>query len=272
MGTNLLIITQKNLGSDLTRALKEIHINALKVGSNIKHINGAYKQIGNVDGILLILTDIDASLYRDICLAFGYEWNRNVPIIVLGSKNECKNFNEIFNNVLWDVSDIPQYIYSNSEITPDIHFYYLPVNASSIADKILVAIETTKPKRKILVIDDDTFILKKIKLELKDEYEVLTSDNGNEGIKMAKICNPDAILLDYQMPDMDGQIVCALIQNDDEISKIPVFFLTSVAEEEIVKSLIRMKPKGYILKNSGYNRIRNTLYQYFEIEKSTCQC
>jgi len=78
---------------------------------------------------------------------------------------------------------------------------------------------------KILVIDDDPNICELLKIYLsKEEYEVMTAKNGQEGISMFKLYKPDLVLLDIMMPDKDGLAVCREIR---EISSRPVIMVTA---------------------------------------------
>ena len=82
---------------------------------------------------------------------------------------------------------------------------------------------------KILIIDDDKDYLVTLKDVLntyKPDYEVLTAESGKEGIKLAEIGKPDVILLDINMPAMDGYEVCRRLKRNEELKQIPVVFLT----------------------------------------------
>ena len=59
---------------------------------------------------------------------------------------------------------------------------------------------------------------------------------------------PDVILLDYEMPDMNGKEVMKKLQSDEELREIPIVFLTSADSKEVVMELLALKPAGYILK------------------------
>lgn len=98
---------------------------------------------------------------------------------------------------------------------------------------------------KILIIDDDTELLKMLKkyFELK-KYEVMTAVNGADGLKKVE-SQPDIILLDVNMPQVDGIEVCRRIR--DKVA-CPVLFLTArVAEEDRVNGLLS-GGDDYILK------------------------
>ncbi len=79
---------------------------------------------------------------------------------------------------------------------------------------------------KILIVDDDKDILKVLEANLKFEnYEVITAENGFEAYEKAKIENPDLIILDLNLPDIDGIQVCQKLREGDV--DIPIIMLTA---------------------------------------------
>lgn len=90
-------------------------------------------------------------------------------------------------------------------------------------------------KRCILIIDDETSLtwLLKLNLERTGRYDVRTAAGGHEGLAAAREQPPDLILLDIMMPDMDGSVVAARLQDDPALAHTPIVFLTAaVAREE----------------------------------------
>ena len=82
---------------------------------------------------------------------------------------------------------------------------------------------------KILVVDDEELLVKGIRFNLQNEgYEVLTGYNGLEALEQAKIRQPDLIILDVMMPEMDGLTACAKIR---EFSNVPIILLTAKADD-----------------------------------------
>ena len=78
---------------------------------------------------------------------------------------------------------------------------------------------------KILVVDDEDLLVKGIRFNLQnDGYDVVTGSNGLEAIERARLDNPDLIILDVMMPEMDGLTACAKIR---EFSNIPIILLTA---------------------------------------------
>lgn len=84
-------------------------------------------------------------------------------------------------------------------------------------------------KKRILVIDNEEYIqeVAKICLETVAGWEVLTASSGQEGIVQAENYQPDTILLDVMMPDMNGFVVFEKLQANPVTKEIPVIFLTA---------------------------------------------
>jgi len=87
-------------------------------------------------------------------------------------------------------------------------------------------------KHKILVVDDEQDIVELIAYNLKREgYQVFTANNGKEAIAQAKEANPDLIILDVMMPQMDGIEACRLMRAMPEFKHTFMVFLTARSEE-----------------------------------------
>lgn len=83
--------------------------------------------------------------------------------------------------------------------------------------------------KKILIVDNEEYIqeVTKICLETVAGWEVLTAGSGQEGIVKAEAYQPDAILLDVMMPDMDGFTTFEKLQANQATQNIPVILLTA---------------------------------------------
>lgn len=85
---------------------------------------------------------------------------------------------------------------------------------------------------KVLIVDDESDILEFIGYNLKKEgYNVYTAASGKEGIESARKNQPDLILLDIMLPEMDGIEVCEEIRKIPELSQVTVAFLTARGED-----------------------------------------
>ncbi len=86
--------------------------------------------------------------------------------------------------------------------------------------------------QKILVVDDERDIVDLISYCLtKEGYQVYQAYNGKEGIEVAKQVNPDLIILDVMMPEMDGIEACRLMRSMPEFKQTFMVFLTARSEE-----------------------------------------
>ncbi len=89
-------------------------------------------------------------------------------------------------------------------------------------------------KKKILVVDDEASLTRMLRrnLEATGKYEVKEENSGAQAYASAKQFQPDVILLDVMMPDMDGGAVAAQIQDDENLKHIPIVFLTAIIQKE----------------------------------------
>jgi CheY-like chemotaxis protein len=104
--------------------------------------------------------------------------------------------------------------------------------------------------KRILVIDDEDGIREIIQicLEAAAGWEVLTAASGNEGLVIAETQQPDAILLDVMMPDMDGPTTFKKLQANAAIEHIPTILLTAKAKTSEQQQFINLGVTGVITK------------------------
>ena len=84
----------------------------------------------------------------------------------------------------------------------------------------------------ILVVDDELINIHVISSALKDEYNIITADNGFAALDLIKNPQPDLVLLDVMMPGLNGYDVCSSIKAEATFSDIPVIFLTALDTQE----------------------------------------
>lgn len=103
--------------------------------------------------------------------------------------------------------------------------------------------------QKTLIIDDNNENLKVAARILKnDDLQIIVSNNAKKGIQIAKEIKPDLILLDIQMPEMDGYEVCRTLKEDESVMDIPVIFMTASTDERSIKEAYRSGGVDYIVK------------------------
>lgn len=102
---------------------------------------------------------------------------------------------------------------------------------------------------KILLIEDDPFLLSMYSTKFEIEgFEVLTANNGEEGLALAKANLPDIILLDILMPVMNGFEVLEQLKNDSKTKKIPVILLTNLNQRDEIEKGLTMGADDYLIK------------------------
>jgi DNA-binding response OmpR family regulator len=102
---------------------------------------------------------------------------------------------------------------------------------------------------KIAIIEDDPTINQMYRMKFEaDGFEVQLADNGKRGVAMVEEFVPDMILLDLQMPTMNGAEALAKIRAHDWGKNIPVIILTNLGEEEAPKELKELNIHSYIVK------------------------
>lgn len=104
-------------------------------------------------------------------------------------------------------------------------------------------------KIKVVIIEDDSYILDMYKIKFESSnFEVVSANNGAEGLKILKKKKPDIILLDIIMPKMDGFSVLKAIKNNIATAKIPVVLLTNLGQREDIEKGFELGAASYIIK------------------------
>ena len=102
---------------------------------------------------------------------------------------------------------------------------------------------------KIAIIEDDPVIAQMYLMKFEaDNFEVQAADNGKDGVRLVENFSPDIILLDIQMPEMDGPEALEEIRSHDWGKDVPVIILTNLGEEEAPKNLRALGIHSYIVK------------------------
>lgn len=114
-------------------------------------------------------------------------------------------------------------------------------------------------KIKVIIADDSDFVRDgmKIILDMDDDFNVLgTAQNGKEAIALAEKEKPDVLLMDIQMPGMDGIEATKYIVEHD-LGK--VLILTTFDDDELVKKALKNGAKGYLIKNHTPDHLKQMI-------------
>jgi len=116
---------------------------------------------------------------------------------------------------------------------------------------------------RILLIEDDDALSRMMRLQLEQAgYQVTVCRDGTSGLQSAQEAEPDLILLDILLPDIDGWVVCERLQ---EITRAPIIFATALGSERDVIRGLELGADDYMIKPFSYKellaRVRSALHR-----------
>ncbi len=120
-------------------------------------------------------------------------------------------------------------------------------------------------KKKVLVVDDDAEIVDLLVevLTRDGRFEVKTATSGYEAGIQTQRFRPDCILLDYMLPDVNGNVVCHTIRKNPEFENIRIIIVSGVIKQEEIDQLLKSGAQDFVKKpfdiNDLINRICATL-------------
>ena len=118
---------------------------------------------------------------------------------------------------------------------------------------------------KIAIIEDDPTISQMYRMKFEaDGFDVRMAGNGKIGVDLVNSFKPDIILLDIQMPEMDGAAALKLIREHKDSKDTPVIILTNLGEEEAPSEMRSLGISSYIVKANNTPRqvvahVKNTI-------------
>jgi Response regulator containing a CheY-like receiver domain and an HD-GYP domain len=197
---------------------------------------------------------------------------QGIPIIIVGNREECEQFTKI----------VP---------TTQATFFQRPISAQKLEHSIVELLEKQgekksaagaanagggtdinkaapsmpaelpkPPARKhILIVDDDSSVLKLLKGYLAERYDVATAINGKVAMKFLETKRTDMVLLDYEMPEENGAAVLRKIRENSKTRNLPVVFLTGITERGKIQEVLALKIQGYLLKPIDMEKVSSTI-------------
>lgn len=213
--------------------------------ATVNSISGIEKLDRGIQGFMLFLEenlieDKQLQVYiRDKATEEGY------PIFVTGNEQE---------------------IVELKAIIPSIQAEFVrPVNVKDIVTNVMKYYDEhdTSEQKIILAVDDSGVMLNSIKNWLSDKYQVMLADSGVAAIKYITLKRPDLIILDYEMPVVDGKQTLAMIRSEKDFEDIPVIFLTGRQDRESIIEVMEYKPAGYLLKTMKPYDVHKYVDEFF---------
>lgn len=143
----------------------------------------------------------------------------------------------------------------------DFERLLLPINMDKLGGMIdqLVDDESENGRKRILIVDDDPAYAKVVRGWIGNAYQTNIVLNGTQAITFLVKNKVDLILLDYEMPIVDGPQVLEMLRGEETIKDIPVVFLTGVGTKEGVQRVMSLGPAGYILKSTTKENLLGTI-------------
>lgn len=199
----------------------------------------------------------------------------NIPLVVIGLKEDCDEFEKIAVNAAnltlyrpLSVGVIQEKIIAlmkDRRFMEVVDTQHAAAEAEKEKNQMPVPEETVKKaspqpqRRHVLVVDDNAMMLKVIKEHLHGKYDVATAVSGKVALKFLERKKTDLILLDYEMPEESGPAVLEKLRASDETKDIPVIFLTGVTETKKIKEALALKPQNYLLKPVDREKLLETI-------------
>jgi putative two-component system response regulator len=101
---------------------------------------------------------------------------------------------------------------------------------------------------RILVVDDDVSFIA-ILLHMLDDYsDQHFARSAIDGLRLAREINPDLIIIDYEMPDLGGADLCAMLRSDPTLGSVPIIFITSHNRATVMAATFRAGASDFITK------------------------
>lgn len=150
-----------------------------------------------------------------------------------------------------------------NEITYEL---YRPLEVNDLVGKVMKATDDNfeeSMKKCVLVVDDDVTYIQMIREWLKDSYKVGMANSGVQAVAWLSANHADLILLDYDMPVLDGAKVLEMLRSENFSKNIPVMFLTGKNDKKTVTDVLNLKPEDYLLKSIDREKLLATLENFF---------
>ncbi len=203
--------------------------------------------------LAILYTDEDIESHRDAMVFFkDMNVEENFIIIVIGNK---------------DAFDLIHHYVPKEDIAYEIT---RPLDMADLMEKVAIVTddEYELQRRKcILIVDDDPTYIQMIREWLKDTYRVGMANSGTQAVAWLANNKADLVLLDYDMPVLDGPKVLQMLQSEAFSSSIPVMFLTGKSDRKSVTDVLALKPADYLLKTISRDKLLSTLDAFFKQRK-----
>ena len=219
----------------LVRNEETFMVNAIKnlLKSNNYQVEDSTYSLGELSGkvsgvnLVILYTDQDFEDHRDAMVYFkDVSMEENLIVIVIGDK------------AAFDL--VHRYI-PQEDIAYEIT---RPLDMADLMEKVGIVTDDEfeqQKKKCILIVDDDPTYIQMIREWLKDIYRVGMANSGTQAVAWLATNKADLILLDYDMPVLDGPTVLQMLRSESFSSSTPVMFLSGKSDRKSVTDVIALK-------------------------------
>ena len=232
----------------IKKKLQEAGIDGISVRPSVFQLEGAVDETNPIiyyldDDVYSVRGEEFLKELKELCL------EQQRLVILVGAKPEYEKVIEI----------IPK--------SAIVQWFSRPVDMDALLSTVESAMNgEIAPSRRhhILIVDDDVTFMRMMHEWMKEYYQITMLDSGSAAIHwLMENNNVDLILLDYEMPSMDGPTVFHMLKEDANTRDIPVMFLTGKNDRQLVVKAVDMRPVDYILKSVEKKMLMNKLEDFF---------
>ncbi len=121
----------------------------------------------------------------------------------------------------------------------------------------------------VLVVDDFLDNVVALSLDLQSEgYRVVTASNGEEAVSIASLTQPDIILMDISMPQLDGLAATRKIRENERLREVPVIAITAFSTEGFRRAAYDVGVAGYLVKPIDFQRMHDLIRRLLAARES----
>lgn len=230
----VVIVSEKQsvIVRSISMRITELGINQKIVGETVSEVE---KRANEADIFIVYLNDITENAIKTLVYLGDLVAEKKQFLIVIGAKDHYDDLAKAIPSVRTNIwidrpLEMPTF--------------------NKVLEEVLAEIEKKTRKRSILIVDDDPDYASIIRGWLKDSYQVNVVTAGVQAVSFLAKKEVDLILLDYEMPVVDGPQVLQMLRQDVATAHIPVVFLTGLGTKEAVSRVMSLRPSGYLLKST----------------------
>ena len=197
---------------------------------------------------ILYVEELDEELHKVITYCKDTVGGRGAFFYLIGNPEDLKEVQKV----------VPESLIKRA--------FERPLNNADLIkelDRLVQRDELGEIRRSILIVDDDPTMVRMIKYRLSEKYKIYMANSGMNAITLLVKNKVDLILLDYEMPVVDGSQVLEMIRSEPTTKDTPVIMLTAKDDKESVMKVLELKPEKYLLKSMPPNMWVKEIDDYF---------